>query len=75
MLSVSTDDELILHTQKLVEVSSGRRRAAKQLEAEATSAQDQQLLARMVQQRNQMRVFSLKAQEAKPWHGRGGANH
>ena len=74
VLSVSTDDELILHTQKLVEVSSGNVVALqKQLEAEATSAQDQQLLARMAQQRKQMRVFSLKAQEAGKlvaWKGR-----
>ena len=74
VLSVSTDDELILHTQKLVEVSSGNVVALqKQLEAEATSAQDQQLLARMAQQRNQMRVFSLKAQEARQAGGMEGA--
>ncbi len=74
VLSVSTDDELIVHTQKLVEASMDSVAALqKQLEAEATSAQDLQLLARMAQQRKQMRVFSLKAQEARQAGGMEGA--
>ena len=74
VLSVSTDDELIVHTQKLVEGSASAIVALqKQLEAQATSEQDQQLLARMAEQRNQMRVFSLKAQEARQAGGMEGA--
>ena len=74
VLSVSTDDELIVHTQKLVEVSTGDVvTLQKQLEAQATSAQDQLLLARMAELRNQMRVFSLKAQEARQAGGMEGA--
>ena len=74
VMSVSTDDELIVHTQKLVEASMDSVVALqKQLEAAATSAQDQQLLARMAELRNEMRVFSLKAQEARQAGGMEGA--
>ena len=74
VLSVSTDDELIVHTQTLVEGSTNAVVALqKQLETGSLSEPEKQLLASMAEQRQQMRVFSLKAQEARQAGGMEGA--
>ena len=74
VLSVSTDDELIVHTQALVEGSVNAVTALQQqLEASSLSEPEKQLWARMGEQRQQMRVFSLKAQEARQAGGMEGA--
>ncbi|WP_027995632.1 methyl-accepting chemotaxis protein [Simplicispira psychrophila] len=74
VIAVSSDDELILHTQTLVEASQKDVAALqKQLEAAAFSEQDKELLARMNGQRQQMREFSLKAQDARQAGGMEGA--